>query len=124
VGTYDTQIRLAEMYNVNMAVHRPTLFTPEELADLLPEEEETRHAFAEMRRNQCVIEKPEVAALVRGGYAAACDGRLVGHAATWEALRERLIRDGWYGPEADAVGLIIRRVGTPDRRAATSGRDG
>ncbi|MFN0146723.1 MAG: hypothetical protein ACKVT1_09445 [Dehalococcoidia bacterium] len=95
-----------------MAVHRPILFSPEEIAELLPPEDEIRHRFDERRRNECVLNKPEVTALVKGGYAAACEGRLLGYAPTWEELKEQLIRDGWYEPGVDPVGMVIGRAGT------------
>ncbi|MFN0096365.1 MAG: hypothetical protein ACKVVT_16515 [Dehalococcoidia bacterium] len=94
-----------------MAVDLRAPFTPEERAAMLEPAHEIRRRFAEAERNECVLRKPEVVALVNGGYAAACDGKLIGWASTWEELRARLHKDGWFEHGDYPIGLVLRKVG-------------
>jgi hypothetical protein len=85
----------------------------------VPPPEELQRIFAESRRNRCVLNKDEVQRQVRGGYAAALDGRLIAHAPTWEELRTILEEMGLEGQGRRPVEMVIARTGR--RFAAPSG---
>jgi hypothetical protein len=93
-----------------MGVKRPKLFTDEEIAAMLEPEEVTRRRFEEAARNSCVLKKLEASGEVGPGWAAVCEGRLVGWAPTWDELEAILVRDGWYWSERYPIGLVCRRV--------------